>query len=159
MGPSASQMVAAAKARIENLSPDQVAVELESGRALLVDIREENELALTGRIAQSLHVPRGTLEFYADPTSPFHLEPLEPGRRIVLVSDGGGRSALGAETLRQMGFPNVAHLDGGIRAWIDQGFPVQRVAGGSNERSEPMTGRKGVGDVPGGSMMFRRDRQ
>ena len=126
MGPSASQMVAAAKARIENLSPDRVAAELEAGSVLLVDIREEHELATTGSIVPSVHAPRGLLEFYADPSSPNHLEELDPGRRIILASCTGARSALGVETLKDMGFRNVAHLEGGIRAWIDQGFPVER---------------------------------
>jgi rhodanese-related sulfurtransferase len=124
MGPSASQMVAAAKARIENLSPDRVAVELEAGSALVVDIREEYELAATGSIVPSIHAPRGLIEFYADPSSPMHVEELDPGRRIILASSTGARSALAAETLKDMGFRHVAHLEGGIRAWIDQGFPV-----------------------------------
>jgi rhodanese-related sulfurtransferase len=126
MGPSASQMVAEAKARIENLSPDQVAIELQAGTAIIIDIREENELVATGRISSSIHAPRGMLEFYADPTSPSHLEEFDPERRIILVSAGGARSALAVETLRRMDFRNVAHLDGGIRAWVDQGFPVER---------------------------------
>jgi rhodanese-related sulfurtransferase len=94
MGPSASQLVAAAKARIENLSPDRVALELASGRALIVDIREEQELATMGTIQPSLHAPRGLLEFYADPSSPIHLPKLDPGRRIILASGTGARSAL-----------------------------------------------------------------
>lgn len=126
MGPSASQMVAAAKARAENLSPDQVATELHAGSATLIDIREEGELIATGYIARSIHAPRGLLEFYADPTSPTHLMDIHPERRLILASGGGSRSALAVETLRHMGFPSVAHLDGGIRAWIDQGFPVER---------------------------------
>jgi rhodanese-related sulfurtransferase len=119
-------MVAAAKARVENLSPDQVARELDAGLALLVDIREERELVTTGSIVPSIHASRGLLEFYADPTSPMHLEEMDPGRRIILASSTGNRSALAAKTLKELGFRNVAHLEGGIRAWIDQGFPVER---------------------------------
>jgi rhodanese-related sulfurtransferase len=117
-------MVAEAKARIENLSPDQVASELMSGDVTLIDLREEHELANTGRIAQAYHAPRGMLEFYADPTSPYYREEFDPNRRLILVSETGARSALAAGTLRQMGYHNVAHLDGGIRAWIGQGLPV-----------------------------------
>lgn len=124
MGQSVSQMVAAAKARIENLSPDQVAGELMRGESTLIDLREESELASTGRIAQAYHAPRGMLEFYADPTSPYYREEFDPNSRLILMSAAGGRSALAAETLRQMGFQRLAHLDGGIRAWIDQGLPV-----------------------------------
>jgi rhodanese-related sulfurtransferase len=125
MGQSVSQMVAEAKARVENLSPDQVASELKSGTATLIDIREESELASTGQIAGAHHAPRGMLEFYADPTSPYHREEFDPENRIILTCASGGRSALAADTLRQMGFRNVAHLDGGIRGWIEQGLPVE----------------------------------
>lgn len=125
MGPSVSQMVAQAKASIENLAPDQVANELQAGSATLIDIREENELADKGRIAQAHHAPRGMLEFYADPTSPYHREEFNPEDRIILTCASGGRSALAAVTLRQMGYSNVAHLDGGINAWVEQGFPVE----------------------------------
>lgn len=122
---SASQMVAQAKAHIENLSPDQVTDELQSGTATLIDLREEHERA-TGRIAAARHTPRGMLEFHADPSSPYHRAEFDPDRRIILMCASGGRSALAAETLLQMGFRNVAHLDGGLKAWIDQGLPIER---------------------------------
>lgn len=125
MGQSASQMVAQAKASIENLSPDQVAAELQSGSATLIDLREENERA-TGRIAASYHAPRGMLEFYADPSSPYHREEFDPDGRLILMCASGGRSALAAETLQQMGYRRVAHLDGGLNAWVAQGLPVER---------------------------------
>ena len=122
---SASQMVAQAKASIENLSPDQVAAELQSGTATLIDLREENERA-KGRIAAAYHAPRGMLEFYADPSSPYHREEFDPNSRLILTCASGGRSALAAETLQRMGYSQVAHLDGGLNAWIAQGFPVER---------------------------------
>jgi rhodanese-related sulfurtransferase len=125
MKQSASQMVAQAKANIENLSPDQVADELKSGSATLIDIREEAELS-NGRIAAAHHAPRGMLEFYADPSSPYHRKEFDPERRIILTCASGGRSALATETLQGMGYGNVAHLDGGINEWIAQGLPVER---------------------------------
>ena len=127
MKQSASQMVAQAKAHIENLSPDQVAAELESGSATVIDIREADERA-KGRLATAHHAPRGMLEFYADPSSPNHREEFDPERRIILVCASGGRSALAAQTLQQMGYSNVAHLDGGLNAWIAQGLPVEKDA-------------------------------
>ena len=120
---SASQMVAQAKAHIENLSPDQVADELQSGAATLIDLREELERA-NGRIAAARHLPRGMLEFYADSSSPYHREEFDPDSRIILMCASGGRSALAAETLQRMGYRHVAHLDGGLKAWSDQGFPL-----------------------------------
>ncbi len=125
MGQSASQMVAQANARIENLSPDRVAAELQSGSATLIDIREENEPA-KGRLASAHHAPRGMLEFYADPSRPYHREEFDPDGRLILVCASGGRSALAAETLQRMGYRRVAHLDGGLNAWVAQGLPVER---------------------------------
>jgi rhodanese-related sulfurtransferase len=122
---SASQMVADAKANIENLTPEQVADELKSGSATLIDIREANELA-KGRIPEAHHAPRGMLEFYADPTNAYHREEFDPEKRIILTCASGGRSALATQTLKEMGYGNVAHLDGGFNAWAAQGLPVEK---------------------------------
>lgn len=119
MKKTAMELVAEAKERVENLSPDQVANELEAA-ALLVDIREPQE-RLEASIPGSLFAPRGMLEFYADPTLPFHKEEFTPDRRIILHCHKGGRSALAADTLQQMGYTNVAHLVGGIEAWQESG--------------------------------------
>lgn len=119
---TAAQMVAEAKATIDNLTPDQVEAELAHG-AVLVDVREDAERA-QGAIPHSLHVARGLLEFRADPASPAHLPELDPNRRVILHCASGGRSALSAMTLRQLGFTNVAHLDGGMQAWVAAGKPV-----------------------------------
>jgi rhodanese-related sulfurtransferase len=121
---TAAAMVAQAKAQIENLSPDQVAQELEAGDALLVDLREPNERSENGTIPGAVSAPRGMLEFWADPSSPYHRPEFDPDRRIILHCASGGRSALGAQTLRQMGYGNVAHLDGGLKAWQEAGKPV-----------------------------------
>lgn len=121
---SASELVAEAKASIENLDVDAVEAELARGDAVLVDIREAEELVANGAIAGSVHLPRGMLEFYADPASPYHREPLDPSKRVILHCASGGRSALAAATLRQMGYEDVAHLDGGINAWKEAGKPV-----------------------------------
>lgn len=117
------EMVADARTRIENLTPEQVEAEVRSG-ALLVDLRESEERAQHGSIPGAVHMPRGMLEFWADPTSPYHKQELDPERRIVLHCAAGGRSALAADTLRQMGFSRVAHLDGGFGRWKEEGRPV-----------------------------------
>jgi rhodanese-related sulfurtransferase len=67
------------------------------------------------------------LEFWADPTSPYHREEFDPARRTVLYCASGGRSALAADTLQRMGYTNVAHLDGGIKAWKEAGKPVEEI--------------------------------
>lgn len=124
---TASTMVSAAKQRIENLGVDQAATELARGEALLVDLRESAERAEHGAIPGAVHAPRGMLEFYADATSPYHRPELEPQRRVILHCASGGRSALAADTLQQMGYTNVAHLEGGFNAWKDRGQPVEDI--------------------------------
>lgn len=124
---SAQAMVADAKARVENLSPDQVSDELARGDAVLVDLRDSDERHQNGVLAGAVHVPRGMLEFRADPLSPYHNEALQPSKRIILHCASGGRSALGARTLSAMGYQNVAHLDGGLKAWKEQGKPVEQL--------------------------------
>ena len=120
-----AEMVAEAKQRVENLTVDQVAVELEQGDALLVDLREPGELA-QGSIPGAVHAPRGMLEFWADPSSPYHRAEFDPSRRVVLYCASSGRSALAAETLAEMGYTDIAHLDGGFRAWKEAGLPVDQ---------------------------------
>lgn len=121
MKKSASDLVAEAKANVENLDADAVEAELADGDVILVDIREAEELEANGAIPGSVHLPRGMLEFYADPTSPYHREPLDPSKRVILHCASGGRSALAAATLQAMGYEQVAHLDGGMNAWKEAG--------------------------------------
>ena len=121
---AAAQLVAEAKQRVENLTPEQVSTELAQGDAVLVDLRESEEREQNGAIADAVHAPRGMLEFYADPTSPYHRQGFDPNRRMILHCASGGRSALAADTLQQMGYANVAHLDGGFKAWKEAGLPV-----------------------------------
>ncbi|GGK32128.1 rhodanese [Deinococcus malanensis] len=128
---TAIQLVQDAKSRIENLSADQVASELDRGDAVLIDLREPGEQEQTGTIPGALSAPRGMLEFYADPSSPYHRSEFDPDRRIILHCAAGGRSALAADTLRQMGYAKVAHLDGGMKAWTEAGRPVVRSDSGS----------------------------
>jgi rhodanese-related sulfurtransferase len=121
---TAKDMVAQAKARTENLTPEQVAAEVQGEKTLLVDLREKDERTRDGVIPGAVHAPRGMLEFYADPTSPYHKKEFDPARRVVLHCASGGRSALAADTLKQMGYQNVAHMDGGFNLWKEQGKPT-----------------------------------
>lgn len=120
---TAPQLVQEAKRQIENLSPDQVQAELAAG-ATLVDIRDAPERA-QGCIAGAVHASRGMLEFYADPSSPAHKPELDPQRRVILHCASGGRSALAVLSLRALGYVDVAHLDGGIKAWQAEGKPIE----------------------------------
>lgn len=122
----ASDLVAQAKAEIENLSVDQVKQEMESGNALIVDIRDGGERAENGAIPGSKHVSRGMLEFNADPSLPYYQDFFQPDQRIILHCAAGGRSALAAKTLKEMGYTNVAHLETGFRGWVEAGAPVEQ---------------------------------
>ena len=125
MTKGAMDLVKEAKAQVENLTPDQVAQEIEGGEAMLVDLREPQEREGTGVIPGATSAPRGMLEFYADPSLPYHKEGFERDRRIILHCASGGRSALAAQTLKQMGYTNVAHMDGGIKKGKEEGHPVE----------------------------------
>lgn len=122
---TAAEMVASAKQRITNLSVEDVAAERAASDPLIVDVREPAERDEHGSIPGAVSAPRGMLEFYADPTSPYHREEFDPGRRVILHCAAGGRSALAADTLTQLGYTNVAHLEGGFTAWKQAGQPVE----------------------------------
>ena len=124
----AKDMVAKAKERIENLTVGQVAIEIETGDVLLVDLREQNERDLHGVIPGSIHAPRGMLEFWADPTFSLHRPEFDPNRRVILHCAAGMRSALAADTLQQMGYRSVAHMLGGFEAWKAEGQPIVAAA-------------------------------
>jgi rhodanese-related sulfurtransferase len=105
---------------------------IEEARALhgrddvqFVDIRDVRELEREGVIPGAFHAPRGLLEFWVDPESPYH-KPVfsQPRKHFVLFCAAGWRSALATQTLQEMGLPNVAHIDGGFTAWKDAGAPV-----------------------------------
>lgn len=121
---SATDLVKEAKQNVENLTPQQVQEEISQQKATLIDIRESEELQKDGKIAGSTHAPRGMLEFYADASLPYHKPEFDKAKRIILHCASGGRSALAASTLKQMGYTNVAHMDGGIKAWKEAGMPV-----------------------------------
>lgn len=128
MSVTASELVAQAQAHIENLSPEDVAGEQ---TATLVDVREPAELRKTGVIRGAISAPRGMLEFYADPGSPYHMEGFDPGARLIVVCGSGARSALATVSLKQLGYTNVAHLKGGMAAWQALGYPTVPFEGGT----------------------------
>ena len=125
MTTTTASLIAAAKGRIENLSPAAVAAALEGENALLVDLREPEERAQNGVIPGAIHAPRGMLEFYADPTSVYHRAEFDPARRTILYCASGGRSALAAVALHELGYTRAAHLDGGLKSWREAGLTVE----------------------------------
>jgi rhodanese-related sulfurtransferase len=121
------EMLDEARARVAVVSKDELERELASGETLLVDIRDVRERWNEGAIPGARHVPRGMLEFWADPTSPYHKKYMDPDRRTVLHCAGGLRSALAADTLMKLGYRNVAHLEIGYEGWKEAGGAVQPV--------------------------------
>ena len=122
MAKSAAELVAEARSQVEAVSPEDTAAEVSAG-AVLLDVRETEECQ-HGHIDGSVQIPRGVLEFFADPASPHHPEALDPSRRVIVVCRSGARAALAAVTLQTMGYADVAVLDGGLVAWQDAGLPV-----------------------------------
>jgi rhodanese-related sulfurtransferase len=120
---SAMDMVKEAKKEIQNLTPQQAKNEIEKGNIILIDIREADELK-NGTIAGAVHAPRGMIEFYADSTLPYYNPVFQKEKRMILYCASSGRSALAAQTLKAMGYSNVAHIDGGLKAWKEAGLPV-----------------------------------
>jgi len=91
---------------------------------MFVDIRDVRELEREGMIPGAFHAPRGMLEFWVDPESPYHKPVFTDDRHLVLFCAAGWRSALATRTLQDMGLPKVAHIDGGFEAWKESGGPV-----------------------------------
>jgi rhodanese-related sulfurtransferase len=123
---TARQMVDDAKTRVENLTLTDFQAERARGEVQVLDIRDVRERKKLGWIPGSMHVPRGMLEFWVDPTSEYYTGKVNPEKRIVLYCAQGGRSALAADVLREMGFPRVAHLEAGFNGWAAAGLPVER---------------------------------
>jgi len=126
------------KANLENLSIDELKRERASrDDLLLLDIREIQETIDLGTIPGAIHVPRGMLEFWADPASPYFRDYFDERKRIVVFCAGGGRSAFAAKALLDMGYANVAHLEAGFNGWKKAGEPAQDVANGSRWMRKP----------------------
>ena len=117
------QLIGEALAEISSISVDEALALVDGGDAVFVDVRERAEHD-AGAIAGAVAAPRGFLEFVADPTSPMHNAALSSGKRLVIYCASGGRSALAAKTLQDMGYSGVANLTGGFQAWTEAGGPT-----------------------------------
>lgn len=118
---SVNDMVADARTRIKGLSMEEMQRELASGEAVIVDIRDVRERWREGTIPGAKHVPRGMLEFWADPQSEYHKRYMDPQKRTIVYCAGGLRSSLAADVLQKLGYKNVAHLEMGFDAWKQAG--------------------------------------
>ena len=122
---SSAALVAQAMAEVTTYTVAEAAARLSDPKVLLVDIRDVRELS--GGLAKgALHAPRGMLEFWVDPVSPYHKSVFaDESKEFILYCGLGWRSALTAKTLQDMGMKNVAHIDGGFTAWQEAGAPVE----------------------------------
>ncbi len=122
MTTTAAQMVGEANAQIGHVSPKDASGEVASGKAVMVDVREPVEWEQ--HIKGAVQVPRGLLEFVADPASPKHNPELDPAGRVIVYCRSGTRAALAGLTLKTLGYQDVANLDGGFNAWKEAGLPT-----------------------------------
>ena len=119
------ELVAAAEAEVSAETPQQVAARMHDAGTLLVDLRDIRELKRDGKIAGALHVPRGMLEFWIDPESPYYRQEFDAAEQLILYCNKGWRSALAAQSLQRMGVDRVSHLAGGLENWQQVGLPLE----------------------------------
>ena len=123
---SAQTLVAEALTEIKTLSPAEALEMVNSDKCNLIDIRDIRELEKMGRIENSHHIPRGMLEFWMDPDSPYFKEgKIDMNKEMVLFCAGGLRSALATKSLKDMGFEKISHIDGGFSQMKNSGFKVE----------------------------------
>lgn len=123
---SVKMLVADAKSQTNSISPTDAYDRQQSGNAILIDIRDIRELQRDGRIDGAFHAPRGMLEFWADPDSPYHKDIFATDGELVLFCASSWRSALAAKTLQDMGFTNIRDLEGGFTAWKAAALPISQ---------------------------------
>ncbi len=119
------QMLDEALANITTLSPEEAIALSDSNTVTFVDLRDPRERQREGLIPGAFSCPRGMLEFWIDPASPYHKPQFAEEKRFVFFCAGGWRSALAADTARRMGLAPVAHIDGGFKAWREAGGAVE----------------------------------
>ena len=122
---SSKTLVTEALSEIKTISPDDALSMMNEDKCNLIDIRDIRELERDGRVENSNHIPRGMLEFWLDPDSPYFKDgKLDMNKEMVLFCAGGMRSALAAKTLKHMGFEKVSHIDGGFGAIRNSKFKI-----------------------------------
>ena len=122
---SSQTLVSEALGKVKTITADEALKLSSEDKCTLIDIREKGELDKTGRIENSNHIQRGMLEFWLDPEGPyFKSGKIDMNKEMVLFCAGGLRSALAAKSLKEMGFENVSHIDGGFAAISQSDFKI-----------------------------------
>ena len=127
---TAQQLVDEASATIRTLEPAEAIALADREEVLIVDLRDIRERVREGFIGGSLHAPRGMLEFWVDPESPYHREVFATGKHFVFYCASGWRSALATRAVKDMGLEPVSHIGGGFTAWVKAGGAVTKTDDG-----------------------------
>ena len=123
---SSQKLVSEALKEVKTISPKEALQKSDNQKCNLIDIRDIRELQKEGRVLNSVHIPRGMLEFWLDPESAYFKDgKLDLEKEMVLFCAGGLRSALAAKSLQDMGFENVSHIDGGFSLMKNSGFKIE----------------------------------
>ena len=123
---SSQKLVSEALKEVKTISPQEALQKSDNQKCNLIDIRDIRELQKEGRVLNSVHIPRGMLEFWLDPESTYFKDgKLDLEKEMVLFCAGGLRSALAAKSLKDMGFENVSHIDGGFSLMKNSGFKIE----------------------------------
>jgi rhodanese-related sulfurtransferase len=146
---TARDLVEDALARVTSLEVSEARARLGRPGVAFVDLREPAELQAHGTIPGALHAPRGLIEFWFDPASPWHRPEFAGHAELVLFCAAGWRSALAARTLGELGLPGVSHVREGFNAWAAAGGPVAAAPGGAEPPPDPAPDRTpGAGAPP-----------
>lgn len=121
------ELIAEAESIIETITVEEAVKLANDENTVFVDLRDIRELYREGRIPGSVHAPRGMLEFWVDPDSPYHKEIFASGKRLVLHCAVGWRSALATKTLHDMGMENICHISDGYKGWKEHGGATEAV--------------------------------
>ncbi len=122
---SVKGMMEAANAAVPRITPAEAREMIAKGNTLVVDVRDGQEVEKSGKVAGAVHVPRGLLEFRADPEAPTHDKNFSKDKTVILYCASGGRAALSGKLLKDMGYGKVFNL-GGFKDWAESGGPVER---------------------------------
>jgi rhodanese-related sulfurtransferase len=125
MAKTAKDLVDAANAVVPKITAAQAQEIIGKGNALIVDVRDAPEVQQSGKVAGAVHVPRGMLEFRADPESPYHDQNFAKDKTVVVYCASGGRAALGGQTLKELGYGEVYNL-GAFKDWVEGGGAVDK---------------------------------
>ncbi len=127
------ELINQAREKVITLSLEEAAAKLDDPAVVFVDIRDYRELTREGKIPQAFHAPRGMLEFWVDPDSPYFKPIFGEDKEFILYCQSAWRSSLAAATLKEMGFENIAHIESGFKGWKNAGHPVEELKPSSNK--------------------------